>query len=140
MRISDWSSDVCSSDLNGSTDGGRELAAAIGDERIKLLDLAAPGPGEYAGRNIGIRAASGDWIAFLDAAAPWQSDHMAVPAAGIGSYPGVHAVAPRIVHVFDSCFQPAPTAPQPALARGLPYRHLFSPWHAWRRSTHRPGQ
>src|SRR3546814_15879129 len=47
---------------NGSTDGGRELAAAIGDERIKLLDLAAPGPGGYAGRNIGIRAASGDWI------------------------------------------------------------------------------
>src|SRR3546814_15921886 len=93
MRISVWSSDVCSSDLkaahvraaiesalaqsfpaheilvidNGSTDGGRELAAAIGDERIKLLDLAAPGPGGYAGRNIGIRAAGGDWIATLDA-------------------------------------------------------------------------
>ena len=52
---------------NGSTDGGRELAAAIGDARIKLRDLAAPGPGGYAGRNVGIRAASGDWIAFLDA-------------------------------------------------------------------------
>src|SRR3546814_6350898 len=63
---------------NGSTDGGRELAAAAGDARITLLDLATPGPGGYAGRNVGIRAATGDWIAFLDADDLWQPDHLAV--------------------------------------------------------------
>ena len=47
---------------NGSTDGGRELVAALADERIKLLDLSTPGPGGYAGRNLGIGAASGSSI------------------------------------------------------------------------------
>src|SRR3546814_5376425 len=121
MRISDWSSDVCSSDLNGSTDGGRELAAAIGDERIKLLDLAAPGPGGYAGRNIGIRAASGDWIAFLDADDLWQSDHLAVLAEGIGADPGVRAVATRFDHIFDDRSQPQRIAPELDRARRLDF-------------------
>src|SRR3546814_14116702 len=32
MRISDWSSDVCSSDLAGGDPGGEELALALLDE------------------------------------------------------------------------------------------------------------
>src|SRR3546814_18007665 len=68
---------------NRSTDGGRELVAAIDDERIRLLDLPAPGPGGYAGRNLGIHAARGDWIAFLDADDLWQPDHLAVLAEAI---------------------------------------------------------
>src|SRR3546814_19557579 len=66
---------------NGSTDGGRELAAAAGDARITLLDLATPGPGGYAGRNVGSRAATGDWLDFLDADTLWQPDQLALLAA-----------------------------------------------------------
>lgn len=117
---------------NGSTDGGRELAAAIGDERIKLFDLAAPGPGGYAGRNIGIRAASGDWIAFLDADDLWQSDHLAVLAEGIGAAPGVRAAATRFDHVFDDRSRPQRIAPELDRARSLDFTDFLAAWLAVR--------
>ncbi|WP_423603332.1 glycosyltransferase family 2 protein [Sphingomonas sp. MS122] len=85
---------------NRSTDGGRELVAGIGHERIKLLDLPTPGPGGYAGRNLGIRAASGDWIAFLDADDLWLPGHLAQLAQGITANPEVRAAATRFDHVF----------------------------------------
>src|SRR3546814_18952830 len=55
------SSDYCSSD------GGSDIAAAVRDPGIRLFERKSPGPGGYAARNLGIRQASGDWIAFLDA-------------------------------------------------------------------------
>src|SRR3546814_7737385 len=46
MRISDWSSDVCSSDLGGGPD-----RAAGGRHRLRLLDAAPQGrPGAGGGR------------------------------------------------------------------------------------------
>src|SRR3546814_12995671 len=85
---------------NGSTDGGRELAAAAGDARITLLDLATPGPGGYAGRNVGLRAATGDWIAFLHADDLWPPDHLAAPADGISPDPQFPPEAAR----FPPCY------------------------------------
>jgi glycosyltransferase involved in cell wall biosynthesis len=85
---------------NRSTDGSREAVAALQDPRIRLLDLPTPGPGGYAGRNLGIREASGDWIAFLDADDLWHADHLAVLAAGIAADPTVTAAATRFDHVF----------------------------------------
>src|SRR3546814_16782980 len=56
---------------NGSTDGGREMAAAIGAERITLLDLAAPGPGgessvvrSWVGRE-GVSTGSSWWSKYI---------------------------------------------------------------------------
>jgi succinoglycan biosynthesis protein ExoO len=91
---------------NRSTDGGREIVAAIDDPRIRLLDLATPGPGGYAGRNMGIEAARGEWIAFLDADDLWARDHLALLAQAIAEDPAVDAVATRFDHVFADRRQP----------------------------------
>jgi glycosyltransferase involved in cell wall biosynthesis len=70
---------------DGSTDGSRETAAKITDDRLKLLNRSPPGPGGYAARNMGIEAASGEWIAFLDADDLWKESHLASLATAIGT-------------------------------------------------------
>lgn len=96
---------------NGSTDGGRAIVAALEDSRLRLLDLAKPGPGGYAGRNLGIHAATGDWIAFLDADDLWASDHLALLARAIAADQSVHAAATRFDHVFESYRKPQRIGP-----------------------------
>jgi len=113
---------------NRSNDGGREIVAAIGDARIQLLDLSAPGPGGYAGRNIGIRAARGDWVAFLDADDLWQPDHLAVLAEGIRADPMVCAAATRFDHKFDDRAQLQRIAPKLEQAVTLDLSDFLSAW------------
>lgn len=117
---------------NGSTDGGRKIVAAIGDRRIRLLDLPTPGPGGYAGRNIGIRAASGDWIAFLDADDLWHPDHLAVLAEGMKADPDVCAVATRFDHAFEDRTQRQRIAPALEQARTLDLTGFLAAWLAVR--------
>lgn len=117
---------------NGSTDGGRELVAAMADARISLLDLSTPGPGGYAGRNIGIRAARGDWIAFLDADDLWLPDHLAVLAEGISADPEARAAATRFEHRFDDRAQLQRIAPQLGAVGSLDLAGFLSAWLAVR--------
>lgn len=117
---------------NRSTDGGREIVAALGDARIQLLDLSTPGPGGYAGRNIGIRAARGDWIAFLDADDLWNRDHLAVLAEGISADPSACAAATRFDHKFDDRSQPQKIVPQLEQARSLDLAEFLAAWLAVR--------
>jgi succinoglycan biosynthesis protein ExoO len=117
---------------NRSTDGGREIVAAMNDDRIKLLDLSTPGPGGYAGRNIGIRAARGDWIAFLDADDLWQPDHLAVFAEGLAADPDVRALATRFDHVFDDRVQPQRLAPELNQAQSIDFEGFLASWLAVR--------
>jgi glycosyltransferase involved in cell wall biosynthesis len=70
---------------DGSTDGSREAASRIVDPRLKLLNRAPPGPGGYAARNLGIEAASGEWIAFLDADDRWKEGHLESLTRAIGT-------------------------------------------------------
>lgn len=117
---------------NGSTDGGRALVAAMDDPRIRLLDLPTPGPGGYAGRNVGIRAARGDWIAFLDADDLWQPDHLAVLGEAIGADPQARAAATRFRHEFDDRSQLQRVAPQLEAAATLDLAGFLSAWLAVR--------
>ncbi|MBC7103711.1 MAG: glycosyltransferase family 2 protein, partial [Parvibaculum sp.] len=61
---------------DASTDGSAERIASVKDDRIRILKRSEPGPGGYAARNLAIKEAKGDWIAFLDADDAWKPDHL----------------------------------------------------------------
>lgn len=113
---------------NGSTDGGREIVAASRDPRVRLLDLATPGPGGYAGRNVGIRAAAGDWIAFLDADDLWTPTHLADIAGAIADAPSAGSVATRFDHVFAHRTQPQRIAPALGTPATLDFAAFLESW------------
>lgn len=117
---------------NGSTDGGREIVAGFFDPRIILLDLTTPGPGGYAGRNMGIRAATGDWIAFLDADDLWAPGHLTDLANAIGDDPTVGAVGTRFDHVFADRIQPQRIAPALQTPVTLDFAAFLETWLAVR--------
>jgi len=58
---------------DGSTDGSADIAKAFGE---KIIVLSQANRGESAARNVGINAASGDWIAFLDADDVWLPEKL----------------------------------------------------------------
>ena len=64
---------------DGSTDNTPSIVASLAreDERIHLLRHASS-RGAQAARNTGIRAAKGEWIAFLDSDDQWFSDSLEV--------------------------------------------------------------
>lgn len=70
QSIEDWELIVVD---DASTDGGERLAESLiaGDRRARILRRDESGPGGYAARNLGIREARADWIAFLDADDEW---------------------------------------------------------------------
>jgi succinoglycan biosynthesis protein ExoO len=117
---------------NGSTDGGREIVAQLPDPRIILLDLPTPGPGGYAGRNVGIRAATGNWIAFLDADDLWTPHHLADIAQAIADDPSAGAVAKRFDHVFADRTQPQRIAPALHAPVTLDFAAFLESWLAVR--------
>src|SRR5690606_968937 len=62
---------------DASTDGSKEVIESYEDSRIKVFYRTEPGPGGYAARNLGIRMAKYDWIAFLDADDEWENSRLA---------------------------------------------------------------
>ncbi|ASV76489.1 Putative glycosyl transferase [Thermogutta terrifontis] len=54
---------------DGSTDGSADIAKSFAEN---IIVLSQANRGESAARNLGINAASGDWIAFLDADDIWH--------------------------------------------------------------------
>lgn len=111
-----------------STDGGREIVAALDDARIRLLDRDKPGPGGYAARNLGIREAKGEWIAFLDADDLWAANHLEVLAQAIFETPNAGAAATRFDHVFENRRQPQRIAHRLEQGGAVSFRQFMEAW------------
>ena len=74
QTFTDWELVVAD---DGSTDGSAEAVEALGDPRIRVLRLPRVGRAAVA-RNAGVRAARGEWIAFLDSDDAWEPRKLAV--------------------------------------------------------------
>ncbi|MGO4167506.1 glycosyltransferase family 2 protein [Novosphingobium sp. YAF33] len=57
-----------------SKDDGPQIARSY--DGVQVLSRDRPGPGGYAARNLGIRTARSDFIAFLDADDEWDDAHL----------------------------------------------------------------
>lgn len=73
---------------DASTDGGLEIVHGFDDPRLKILHRTEPGPGGYAARNLAIKHARADWVAFLDADDVWHASHLEDMAKAIAACPG----------------------------------------------------
>jgi GT2 family glycosyltransferase len=68
---------------DGSTDGTPELAERSGARVLRTSRNLGPA----GARNTGIRAAEGDYVAFLDADDRWRPQHLAVTGEALDRYP-----------------------------------------------------
>jgi len=59
-----------------STDNSNAEVAKFTDPRIRVFHRDEPGPGGYAARNLGIKEAKAEWVAFLDADDEWYPEHL----------------------------------------------------------------
>lgn len=70
---------------DGSDDGTRALVAGIDDPRVRYLRQENAGPS--AARNLGIRASSGELIAFLDSDDWWEPAKLERQVAALSAHP-----------------------------------------------------
>jgi glycosyltransferase involved in cell wall biosynthesis len=97
---------------DGSTDGSGERVAAHPGPGISLI--CQPNAGEGAARNAGAAAATGDWIAFIDADDLWRSEHLATLAEVIQAYPSADLVGTASLAADVSSSESAAASPAPS--------------------------
>ncbi|OUS15913.1 hypothetical protein A9Q88_09170 [Gammaproteobacteria bacterium 50_400_T64] len=78
---------------DGSSDHSEALVKAIAQKTDKLIYIKQQNQGPSSARNRGIEAASGDWIAFLDADDRWPKDKIARQIAALEKEPSLQLVA-----------------------------------------------
>lgn len=116
---------------DGSTDNGPAQLVPLGDARIRLI--RQPNGGVSAARNTGMEAASGDYIAFLDADDAWLPGFVDELLALMRQFPQACLYATSYVRVWpdgrreDACL-PA------SLDRGK-NQLVGDPFRAWSRAA-----
>ena len=101
---------------DGSTDATPAVAAAFRDPRVARLRTS--GLGVSAARNLGLAAATGDFVAFLDHDDMWPPSRHEVMTSSLLAHPGIDAAFGRVRVRFE------PGAYVPAGAEGLDGRHI----------------
>jgi len=85
---------------DGSSDGTQSTVAALEDPRICYLRIDHAGPA--AARNHGIRAAQGEWIAFLDSDDEWKPEKLQRQMEAVAGLPsGVGVVYTGAEYIDD---------------------------------------
>lgn len=82
---------------DASTDGSSEKLREYKDSRIRHFRRKTPGPGGYAARNLGIKEAKYEWIAFLDADDEWQLDFLKKRVEIINKFPDLQIISSRYI-------------------------------------------
>ncbi len=103
---------------DGSTDGTADLLGRYGD-RIRVLQKPNEGRPSTT-RNLGVRAARGELIAFLDADDRWQPEKLARQVALFDQNPGL-GLAYSAATVIDGEGRPIRVARCPSAGRGHAY-------------------
>ncbi|MEZ0123223.1 MAG: glycosyltransferase family 2 protein [Candidatus Reddybacter sp.] len=78
---------------DGSSDNTATLIEALKQKSERLIYIKQDNQGPSSARNRGIDAASGDWIAFLDADDLWTPDKIALQIAALQSEPQLKLIA-----------------------------------------------
>jgi glycosyltransferase involved in cell wall biosynthesis len=101
---------------DASTDDTRSVVTAIHDPRVRLLE--GSGRGVSSARNIGLAAAKGDFIAFLDHDDLWPSSRHAVMLKALLDNPDIDAIYGRMRVQFE------PGAQEPERFRAMEGKHV----------------
>lgn len=89
---------------DGSTDGTRSVVANIRDPRVRVLTGAAKGIS--SARNIGLAAARGTLIAFLDHDDVWPAGRHAVLRGALSANPSLGAAYGRLRFIYEPDARP----------------------------------
>ena len=109
-----------------STDDTSEKIAALNDNRIRIIRLDKNSGLPAAPRNTGIRAAKGEFIAFLDHDDTWSPEKLQVQIDYLREHPEVALIgSPFIIESLDSRYNNTPTTPKTKSLSGNLYKTLL---------------
>lgn len=112
---------------DGSTDDTRASVAALADERVRYF--YQPNAGRSAARNVGLDAARGDYVAFLDSDDAFLPDKLTAQVDYLDAQADVDLVAGGWYTITDDLVTIQETSPDPETNLGL---------EAWVLSCHFP--
>lgn len=114
---------------DGSTDNGPAHLASLGDDRLRLI--RQPNGGVSRARNTGIEAATGEFIAFLDADDAWLPGFVDELQALIQAFPQASLYATSYVRVWPDGRREQACLPD--VLKNATRQMVVDPFWAWSR-------
>jgi glycosyltransferase involved in cell wall biosynthesis len=109
---------------DGSTDNTREIVGRIEDKRVKYIHVKHSGRPSVP-RNIGLRAAKGEYLAFLDSDDLWESEKLDDQVSLMEENAEIDLTYAKVIN-FDQSGDKNIAVRSPYLKNGTPkYRLLF---------------